>query len=150
MYLTDTEYTFVFNDVLKHFRPSFKEKPLVFRAFPQNPKLCPISTLIQYLGMRLSRSSNTVLFFTIDSPYKAASSETMGRWIKNTMQEAGINTFFFSTCSCREAATSKAHASDARITAILQQNKIISRLLYSFYLQNILFKGHSASMPKPK
>ena len=95
MYLTDTEYTFVFNDVLKHFRPSFKEKPLVFRAFPQNPKLCPISTLIQYLGMRLSRSSNTVLFFTIDSPYKAASSETMGRWIKNTMQEAGINTFFF-------------------------------------------------------
>ena len=34
MYLTDTDYTFVFNDVLKHFRPSFKEKPLVFRVFP--------------------------------------------------------------------------------------------------------------------
>ena len=46
MYLTDTECTFVFDDVLKHSRPSFKEKPLVFRAFPQNPKLCPASTLI--------------------------------------------------------------------------------------------------------
>ena len=43
----------------------------------------------------MSRSSDTALFSTIDSPYKAASSETMGRWIKNTMQEAGINTFFF-------------------------------------------------------
>ena len=33
MYLTDTESTFVFDDVLKDCRPSFKEKPLVFRAF---------------------------------------------------------------------------------------------------------------------
>ena len=43
----------------------------------------------------MSRSSDTALFSTIDSPYKAASSETMGRWITNTMQEAGINTTFF-------------------------------------------------------
>ena len=43
----------------------------------------------------MSRSSDRALFSTIDSPYKAASSETMGRWITNTMQEAGINTIFF-------------------------------------------------------
>ena len=54
MYLTDTEWTFVFDDVLKHSRPSFKEKPLVFRACPQNPKLCPfhinihINTVFRY------------------------------------------------------------------------------------------------------
>ena len=46
MYLTDTECTFVFDDVLKLSRPSFKEKLLVFRVFPQNPKLCPVSTLM--------------------------------------------------------------------------------------------------------
>ena len=51
MYLTDTECTFVFDDVLKHSRPYFKEKPLVFRAFPQNPKLFPVSTLIKYLDI---------------------------------------------------------------------------------------------------
>ena len=60
--LTDTECTFVFDDVLKHSRPSFKEKPLVFRAFSQNPKLCPVSILIQYLDIKLSRSSDTALF----------------------------------------------------------------------------------------
>ena len=50
MYLTDTECTFVFDNVLKHSRPTFKEKPLVFRAFPQNPKLCPvhINTVVRY------------------------------------------------------------------------------------------------------
>ena len=34
LYLTDTECTFAFDDVLKHSRPPFKEKPLVFRVFP--------------------------------------------------------------------------------------------------------------------
>ena len=38
MYLTDTECTFVFDDVLKHSRPYFKEK-------------CLVSTLIKYLDI---------------------------------------------------------------------------------------------------
>ena len=54
MYLTNTEFTLVFDDVLKQSRPSFKEKRLVFRGFSQNPKLCVVSTLIQYLNIRLS------------------------------------------------------------------------------------------------
>ena len=62
MYLTDTECSFVFGDVLKHSKLSFKEKTLVFRAFPQNPKLCSVFSLIQYLDIRLSRSSDTALF----------------------------------------------------------------------------------------
>ena len=120
VYLTDTECIFVFDDVLKYFRSSFKEKPLVSRAFPQNPKLCPVSTLIQYLDIRLSWPSNTALFLTTFRPYKGASSDNIARWIKNTMQEAGINTGLFSPLSCRSAATSKANASGTSITTILQ------------------------------
>ena len=95
MYLTDTECTFVFDDVLKLSRPSFKEKLLVFRVFPKNPKLCPVSTLMQYLDIRLSRSSDTALFLTTVRLYKGASSDTMARWIKSTMEEAGVNTGLF-------------------------------------------------------
>ena len=118
MYLTDTECTFVFDYVSKHSRPSFKEKSLHFRAFPQNPKLCPVSTLVQYLDIRLSRSSDTALFLTTVRPYKGASSDIIACCIKNTMQEAGINTGLFSPHSCRSAATSKANASG---TTALQQ-----------------------------
>ena len=64
MYLTDTECTFLFDGVLKHSKPSFKEKSLVFRGFPQNPTLCLVSTLIQHLDLRLSRSSDAALFLT--------------------------------------------------------------------------------------
>ena len=115
MYLTNTEFTFVFDDVLKQSRPSFKEKRLVFRAFSQNPKLCVVSTLIQYLNIRLSWSSGTALFLTTGRLYKGASSDTIARWIKNTMQEAGIDTSLFSPHSC----TSKADASGTSITTIL-------------------------------
>ena len=113
-------YWFIFDDVLKHSRPSFKEKPLVFRAFSQKPKFCPISTLIQYLDIRLSRWSDTALFLTTVKPYKGASRDTIACWIKNTMQETGINTALFSPHSCRSAATSKVNASGTSITTILQ------------------------------
>ena len=120
MYLTDTECTFVFDDALKHSRPSFKEKPLVFRACIQNPKLCPVSIFIQHLNIWLSVSSDTAFFKTTGRPYKGASSDTIARWIKNTMQEAGNNTGLFSPHNCRSTATSKADASSTSITTILQ------------------------------
>ena len=44
MYLTDNEYTLVFDEVLMHLR-SQKEIPLMFRALPGNPKLCALSML---------------------------------------------------------------------------------------------------------
>ena len=33
MYITDTEVTFTFDEVLKHSRPNYKQEPLIFRAF---------------------------------------------------------------------------------------------------------------------
>ena len=96
MYLTDRECTFVFEDELKHSRQSFKEKPLVFRVFSQNPKLSPVSTLKQYLHIRLLQSSHTTLFLTTVTPYKGVSRDTIARWIKNAVQETRINTDLFS------------------------------------------------------
>ena len=126
------------NKVLKHSRPSFKEKPLVFRAFPQNPKLCPVSTLIQYLDIRLSRSSDTALFLTTVRPYKGASGDTFASWIKNTRQQAGINTGLYSPHSCRSAATSKANASGTSITTILQSASWSRTSTFKiFYLKDI-------------
>ena len=106
MYLTDRECTFVFDDVLKHSRPSFKEKSKHFIKIRNYT--------------RLSRSSNTALFLTIVRPYKGTSSDTIARQIKNTMQEAGNNAGLFSPHSFRSAATSKVEASGTSITTILQ------------------------------
>ena len=39
MFLTNKECTFVFEDVLKHSRHNFDDKPITFRAFPENNTL---------------------------------------------------------------------------------------------------------------
>ena len=62
---------------IETFQTIFKKKTLVFRAFTQNPKLCPIFKLIEYLDIRLSRSSDTALFLSTFSLYKGASSDTI-------------------------------------------------------------------------
>ena len=40
MYITDTECTFVFKEVLKHSRTKYFQKPLIFRAYPKCPESC--------------------------------------------------------------------------------------------------------------
>ena len=45
IYITDTECTFVFDEVLKHSRPRYCQKPLTFRAYFECPALCPVKNL---------------------------------------------------------------------------------------------------------
>ena len=64
MCLTYSECTFALDDTLKHSYPFYKEKSLNIKIFPQNPKLCPVTALTQYLDIGLLCSSETALFIT--------------------------------------------------------------------------------------
>ena len=95
MYITDTECTFVFDEVLKHSRPKHCQKPLIFRAYPEYPALCPVKNLLNYLDIRLTRSSDPALFISTTKPFRPVSRDTIARWIKNTMKYANIDTGLF-------------------------------------------------------
>ena len=82
MYTSDTECTFVFDEVLKHSRPKYCRKPLIFRAYLKCPELCPVKNLLSYPDIRLPRSSDPTLFISTTKPYKPVSSNTIARWIK--------------------------------------------------------------------
>ena len=78
------------------------------------------------------------MFLTTVRPYKGASSDTIARWIKNKMLEAGINTALFSPHSCRSAVTSKVDATGTSITTILQSASWSrTSTLKKFYLKDI-------------
>ena len=79
MYITDTECTFVFDEVLKHYTPKYCQKPLMLRAYPECPKLCPVKNLLHYLDIRLTRSSDPALFTSTTKPFKPVSRDTMAR-----------------------------------------------------------------------
>ena len=106
MYITDTEVTFSFDEVLKHSRPNYKQKPLIFRAFTSKD-LCPVTTLIRYLEHRLPGSGSPALFITTVKPHKKAPKDSISRWIKLTMSEAGINSGHFTSHSYKSTFTSK-------------------------------------------
>ena len=106
MNITDTEVTFTFDVVLKHSRPSYKQKPLIFRTFI-SWDLSPVTTLITYLDRRLPVSDDQVLFITIVKPHKKLSKKSISWWIKLTMSETGINFKLFTSHRCRLAFASK-------------------------------------------
>ena len=121
MYLTDTECTFItFDETLKHSRPGFNDKPMVFRSFQQDTSLCPVATIKKYLDIRLQRSSEAQLFITTVQPYKGASCDTISRWIKNTMAVGGIDTGHFTPHSCRSASTTAAAMRGISIKTIIK------------------------------
>ena len=134
MYITDTEVTFTFDEVLKHSRPNYKQKPLIFRAFTSKD-LCPVTTLITYLEHRLPASGDPALFITTVRPHQKASKDSISRWIKLTMSEAGINFGLFTSHSCRSASTSK--AIEVNIDLKLYNLKV-SKLVWKFDIQKTL------------
>ena len=114
MYITDTEFTFTLDEVLKHSRPSYKQKPLILRAFTSKD-LYSVTTLITYIENRLPVSGYPGLFITTVKPHKKVSKDSISRWINLTeakfmklMSEAGINSGLFTSHSCRSTSTSNA------------------------------------------
>ena len=69
-FITENECSFTFDEVLKHSRPNYCRKPLVFRAYPECPSLCLVTTLLKYLQVRLPRSSDPRVFIATLAPYR--------------------------------------------------------------------------------
>ena len=70
--------------------------------------LCVVKCLECYLAhTEVCRQSDKLLVSYV-APLKAVSSETISRWLKNTLSDAGIDTIKYSAHSTRAAAASKA------------------------------------------
>ena len=98
IYITYTEVTFDFDEVLEHSPLNYKQKPLIFRAFTSKD-LCPVTTLITCLEQRLLASGDPALFITTVEPHKKAS--------KNSISKAGFSSGHFTSHSCRSALQAK-------------------------------------------
>ena len=85
-----------------------KTQPLLsFQPFLQKPELCVFSLVRFYLNMTrdLRQEGCDSLFISFRSPHNAVSSQTLGRWVKGALNDAGINIDTFSEHSTRHAST---------------------------------------------
>ena len=91
--LTDRLAQFQVVDLLKHSTPHHKQQPVLFPSHPYNLNLCLVKTISQYLTVRGKLQAPTIdnVFCCHRKPYGPASRDT-SRWVKNTLQFAGIDT----------------------------------------------------------
>lgn len=106
-------------DRIKTSRINKSQLTLIIPSYRENSKLCVVSALDAYLERTKDlRDIETKLFISFKKPFKAVSSQTLSRWIKNTLRDSGIDVNVFSAYSTRHAATSAAKRSGVNIDVI--------------------------------
>ena len=91
---------------LKQTKPGVHMKPMEFKLFTSDPKLCVINNLKVYLDKTESVRKDTQLFISYYKPNRSVSKDTIGRWCKYIMKLAGIDVEHYCVHSSRSAASS--------------------------------------------
>ena len=93
---------------------------VVLPKYPHEEPLCTVNALKHYLQKtRAVRGKNRNLFLSYVSPHKQVGAETISRWIKSSLSDAGIDTGRFKAHSTRAAACSAAFRKGVPLPTIL-------------------------------
>lgn len=117
----NTYITITVNDILKTSMPNRRNPKLIIPFFAQNELICPAKTLTSYIertNQYRNLPNTTKLILTVKKPIHNATSQTISRWIKQTLQESGVDVSVFTAHSTRHASTSAASRSGVSIDII--------------------------------
>ena len=121
MDLNDSRVKFSVGDLVKQSKPGHHMGQIVIMAFAPDRRLCIVTVLKAYLAKTADiRGDETRLLLTTIKPYKAAARDTISRWIKQVMSDAGIDVGQFAPHSTRSAATSCAKRVQVPLDSILR------------------------------
>lgn len=82
---------------------------LVLPFYDLDKNICPSRTLLAYLEKTKDlRGTSSNLFITFKKPFRNATAQTIGRWLKTMLKRSGLDTDQFSAHSTRHASTSAA------------------------------------------
>ncbi|XP_063975163.1 uncharacterized protein LOC135161489 [Diachasmimorpha longicaudata] len=95
---------------------------LILPFFQEKSNLCVASLILEYLDItkELRDKNAKYLLITSTKPHTSAKAETIGHWIKNTLNKAGIDTNKFTAYSTRLAAVSDAHKKGVDVNMIMK------------------------------
>ena len=115
--------SFVIPEKLKTSKPG-KSVKVKFECLRDKPELCTKCTLAEYISRtqdvrNLCGTIASKLFVSYIKPHKPVSTDTLARWLKLVMTDAGIDTSVFKAHSIRSATTSNAYAKGIPISEIL-------------------------------
>ena len=121
-----------------------------FPSFSSNQTLCPVAMLKRYITRTYPlRGTETKLFISYIKPHKAVTSSTVARWLRGTLDQAGIDSTIFGAHSTRGASASAAARGGVTTEDILKAANWSSESLFQkFYHKNVdraavIISGHS-------
>ena len=115
----DTGVEIRVDDLIKTSRPGAKQ-PSAFFPYFNNPRLCVARTLETYIDRTATlRGNKKQLIISHRPPYVELGNQSISRWIRDTLKDAGIDAQF-TAHSTRHAFTSRARAHGLPIDIIKQ------------------------------
>ena len=117
-----SKYIFCLGDKVKHSRSGKPVSPTEIFEHKEEKTLCLVRTLDTYLDLTKSwRKGESQLFLSFIEPHSKVSRSTITRWLKETLQLAGIDTKIFQSHSIRAASSSRVHCRGLSTLDILKQ-----------------------------
>lgn len=116
----DDSASFMIFKLVKQSRPGHSGMEVTLKAYPSDVRLCVLKTLQVYLQKTsVLRGREQALFISYKKPHRKVSKDTLARWIKTVLHNAGIDTSKFKAHSTRAAATSAAESRKVPVSDIL-------------------------------
>ncbi|KYN22386.1 hypothetical protein ALC57_05220 [Trachymyrmex cornetzi] len=104
---------------LRQYDSALKKPNLILPFFPNDPSICAASAVETYTERtKHLRTDKYELFISWKKPHRSITTQSLSRWIKDTLQESGMNTSIFTAYSTRHAATSAAKRKGVNIDLI--------------------------------
>ena len=121
MTVTAGRCVFQLTSLLKTSRPGKHLGPVVFTSFTSDESLCVVSCLTEYIARTDKfRDKSHQLLISYQKPYKEVTIDTISRWLKLVLTQAGIDTTNVTGHSTRAASTSEAKRNNVPITTIME------------------------------
>ena len=102
----DNCFEFALPEHIKQSRPGYKVPSVLLHAYPENQVFTHLKEYLQ--RTKLLRGNETKLFPSHMKPHHRDSKDTISRWIRSVMADAGVDVNTFKPHSTRAAAASKA------------------------------------------
>ena len=86
-------------------KPTKHLTPLCFQIYNEEPKLCVVTHLTEYLKITKSYKDTDKLFLNSIKPCRTASKDTISTWCKSIIKESGISIHSYTSVSSRAAVS---------------------------------------------
>jgi hypothetical protein len=135
------------DEMIKTSKHNQKQPSLFLPSFPNDPKLCVVNAINEYIRRSDSIRKDDKLFISYCLPHKAVCSQTLSRWLKCILSKANVDVSVYKGHSFRHASTSKSSDKGVDINVIFSRAGWSqgSSVFAKFYKKEIDNRGSYAS-----